>query len=64
MNVTSYTKGVGVSKTAVSERLKTQFNELTRAKRQLVDAILKNYPVSALGSITGVAKKPMCQLPP
>ncbi len=50
-------RGVNVSKAAVSERLKNQFNELTRAELQLADAILKNYPASALGSITSVAKK-------
>lgn len=57
VGVKLYTREVGVSKVAVSARLKTQFNELTRAERQLADAILKNYPASALGSITGVAKK-------
>ncbi len=46
-----------MSTVAVSERLQLQFNQLTRAERQLADAILKHYPASALGSITSVAKK-------
>jgi DNA-binding MurR/RpiR family transcriptional regulator len=57
IDVKLYTKKVSVSKSSVSTRLKIQFNELTRAERQLADAILKNYPASALGSITSVAKK-------
>jgi len=40
----------------ISERLKKGFAGLTRAERQLADAILENYPVSGLGSITIVAK--------
>ncbi len=46
-----------MSKTAVSERLETQFNELTRAERQLADTILRSYPASGLGSITSIAEK-------
>jgi DNA-binding MurR/RpiR family transcriptional regulator len=42
---------------AVAERLQARFNKLTRAERQLADAVLKNYPASGLGSITAVAKK-------
>lgn len=49
--------GVKMSKTAVSERLETQFNELTRAERQLADTILRSYPASGLGSITSIAQK-------
>ena len=45
-------KSIRMSTAAVSERLKAHFNQLTRAERQLADAILKNYPASALGSIT------------
>ena len=46
-----------MSKISVSERLETQFNQLTRAERQLADTILRNYPASGLGSITSIAKK-------
>jgi len=52
-----------MSKKAVSERLQTQFNQLTRAERQLADTILMNYPASALGSITSVAKKASVSTP-
>ncbi|MGI9483252.1 MAG: MurR/RpiR family transcriptional regulator [Hyphomicrobiales bacterium] len=40
----------------VSERIRSKFEELTRAERQLANAILQNYPVSGLGSITDVAE--------
>lgn len=39
----------------VSERIRSKFEDLTRAERQLANAILENYPVSGLGSITDVA---------
>ncbi len=41
----------------ISERLQAKFDTLTRAERQLADAIMENYPVSGLGSITSVAEK-------
>ena len=41
----------------ITERLKSRFNLLTRAERQLADMILENYPVSGLGSITSVAER-------
>jgi len=41
----------------ISERLQVKFDALTRAERQLADAIMENYPVSGLGSITSVAQK-------
>lgn len=41
----------------ISERLQKSFDVLTRAERQLAGAILENYPVSGLGSITSVAGK-------
>lgn len=41
----------------ISERLQVKFDTLTRAERQLADAIMENYPVSGLGSITSVAHK-------
>ncbi len=40
----------------ISDRLKEQSMKFTRAERQLVDVILKNYPVSGLGSITSLAE--------
>jgi len=39
----------------VAERIRSKFNELTRAERQLANTILENYPVSGLGSITAIA---------
>lgn len=41
----------------IAERLQAKFDTLTRAERQLADAIMENYPVSGLGSITSVAEK-------
>lgn len=40
----------------VAERIRSQFDELTRAERQLANAMLENYPVSGLGSITAIAE--------
>ena len=40
----------------VAERIRDRFQELTRAERQLANAILANYPVSGLGSITALAE--------
>ncbi len=40
----------------VAERIRSMFESLTRAERQLANAILANYPVSGLGSITAVAE--------
>jgi DNA-binding MurR/RpiR family transcriptional regulator len=39
----------------VAERIRGRFEELTRAERQLANAMLSNYPVLGLGSITAVA---------
>lgn len=39
----------------IAEKLRAQSSSLTRAERQLADSILKNYPVSGLGSITKIA---------
>lgn len=38
------------------ERIRETFNTLTRAEKQLASHILRSYPVSALGSITALAK--------
>jgi len=40
----------------VAERIRSQFDDLTRAERQLANALLENYPVSGLGSITTIAE--------
>ncbi len=40
----------------VAERIRSKFDSLTRAERQLGNAMLENYPVSGLGSITAVAE--------
>ena len=40
----------------IGERLQNSFDALTRAERQLANAILENYPVSGLGSITTLAE--------
>ena len=40
----------------VAELMRAKFEELTRAERQLANAMLENYPVSGLGSITTVAE--------
>lgn len=40
----------------VAERIRSKFERLTRAERQLANAILENYPVSGLGSITAIAE--------
>ena len=40
----------------VAERIRNRFEDLTRAERQLANAMLENYPVSGLGSITTIAE--------
>lgn len=40
----------------VAERIRSKFDSLTRAERQLANAMLERYPVSGLGSITAVAE--------
>jgi DNA-binding MurR/RpiR family transcriptional regulator len=40
----------------LAERMRTKFESLTRAERQLANVMLENYPVSGLGSITAVAE--------
>lgn len=40
----------------VAERIRSRFDTLTRAERQLANGILDNYPVSGLGSITTIAE--------
>ena len=41
----------------VAERMKSQFDNLTRAERQLAACILENYPASGLGTITTLGKR-------
>ena len=45
-----------MGKATVAERIRSKFERLTRAERQLANAILENYPVSGLGSITIIAE--------
>lgn len=45
-----------MSSQTIAEKLREQSTRFTRAERQLVDIILKNYPVSGLGSITSLAE--------
>jgi DNA-binding MurR/RpiR family transcriptional regulator len=40
----------------VAERIRRTFDELTPTERQLANAMLENYPVSGLGSITAIAE--------
>ncbi|MDJ0685102.1 MAG: MurR/RpiR family transcriptional regulator [Alphaproteobacteria bacterium] len=40
----------------IAERLQDKTEDLTRAERQLSDVILRNYPVSGLGTITALAE--------
>lgn len=46
---------MGSDNETVYERLQNSFDTLTRAERQLANALLENWPVSGLGSITKVA---------
>ncbi len=41
----------------VAERIRNRFDQLTRAERQLANAMLENYPISGLGSITAIAER-------
>ena len=41
----------------MDEELRLALPDLTRAERQLASHILSNYPVSALGSITALARE-------
>ena len=43
-------------KQTIAERIRERFASLTRAERQLADALLANYPVAGLASITTFAK--------
>lgn len=47
----------------VAEALRSQFEELTRAERQLADTLLSHYPVSGLSSITALADKAQVSTP-
>ena len=42
--------------TTIAERIRAGFNRLTRAERQLANALMANYPVAGLTSITELAK--------
>ena len=45
-----------VQNLTVAERIRSTFESLTRAERQLANTMMENYPVSGLGSITVVAE--------
>ena len=47
----------------VAERIRNRFEALTRAERQLANAMLANYPVSGLGSITAVSESAAVSTP-
>ena len=47
----------------VAERIRVEFENLTRAERQLANAMLANYPVSGLGSITAVSESAAVSTP-
>ena len=44
-----------LAKHTIAELLRDKNKDLTRAERQLADVVLKNYPVSGLGTITTIA---------
>lgn len=46
----------GQDKGTIAERIRARFDALTRAERQLVNALLANYPVAGLSSITELAR--------
>lgn len=45
-----------MSRMTIAERLRKHADSLTRSERQLSDVIMKNYPVSGLGTITTLAE--------
>ncbi len=47
----------------VAERIRSRFDDLTRAERQLANAMLENYPVSGLSSITVIAENSKVSTP-
>lgn len=47
----------------VAEALRSQFDALTRAERQLADTLLAHYPVAGLSSITALAEKAQVSTP-
>jgi DNA-binding MurR/RpiR family transcriptional regulator len=47
---------VAVGSQTVADRVEAAFVTLTRAERQAADALIRNYPVSGLGSITSLAQ--------
>ena len=40
----------------IAERIRSQFEDLTKSERRLAEVMLENYPISGLGSITTIAK--------
>jgi DNA-binding MurR/RpiR family transcriptional regulator len=61
-------RGAGATATAsqgatVGETLQRQFDDLTRAERQLADVLLAHYPSAGLNSITGLASAAQVSTP-
>ncbi|MBL1242245.1 MAG: MurR/RpiR family transcriptional regulator [OCS116 cluster bacterium] len=40
----------------IAERIRSQFEDLTKSERRLAEVMMENYPISSLGSITAIAK--------
>ena len=47
----------------IADRIQMQFNELTRAERQLAHSILENYPASGLGPLAALAADAKVSVP-
>ncbi|WP_298296804.1 MurR/RpiR family transcriptional regulator [uncultured Litoreibacter sp.] len=47
----------------ISDRIQNQFDDLTRAERQLAHSILENYPASGLGPLSALAKDAKVSVP-
>lgn len=48
---------MSIDRLTISERIQQELVALTRAERQLADAILENYPASGLGPLSALAKE-------
>ena len=48
---------------SIAEQLQEQFNNLTRAERQLAHSILENYPLSGLDSVSNMAENASVSMP-
>ncbi|MDW3207810.1 MAG: MurR/RpiR family transcriptional regulator [Alphaproteobacteria bacterium] len=57
------TSARGAQNGTVAERIHARFHDLTRAERQLANALLENYPVLGLSSIAAVAEASGVSMP-